>query len=161
MNICIVVQMIQTEDRRRYEKPAARRRDSMAGVAEPARFPIRFSSGNGILFRGLLISPSNSFVELHDDSMTVRLGWAFSARIPRRLVARAGPGKPPRIPLTAGAHGWAGRWLVNGAPDGIVAIELTEPVRAYVAGFPIRLRHLSVSLEDPDGFLAALGAPPT
>jgi hypothetical protein len=42
-----------------------------------------------------------------------------------------------------------------------VAIELTEPVRAYVAGFPIRLRHLSVSLEDPDGFLAALGAPAT
>ena len=128
-------------------------------MAEAMRFPIRFSSGNGILFRGLLITPSGSYAELGDDTIQVRLGWAFSARIPRPLVARAGPGRRPRIPLTAGAHGWAGRWLVNGAPDGIVAIELTEPVRAFVAGFPIRLRHLAVSLEDPDGFLAALGAP--
>jgi hypothetical protein len=128
-------------------------------MAETARFPIRFSSANGILFRGLLISPANSYVELDDETLHVRMGWAFSARIPRRLIARAGPGKPPRIPLTAGAHGWGGRWLVNGAPDGIVDIELSEPVRAFVAGFPIRLRRLSVSLEDPDGFLAALGVP--
>src|SRR5437588_4397484 len=124
----------------------------MAGMAEPVRFPIRFSSGNGILFRGLLIAPSHSSVELDDDSIKVRMGWAFSARIPRRLVARADPGRRPRIPLTAGAHGWGGRWLVNGAPDGIVDIELAEPVRAFGAGFPIRLKVLAVSREDPDGF---------
>ena len=128
-------------------------------MAQPARFPIRFSPANSILFRGLLIPPSSSFVELSDDTIRVRLSWAFSARIPRRLVATAGPGKPPTIRLTAGAHGWGGRWLVNGAPDGIVALELSEPVRAFTAGFPIRLRHLAVSLEDPDAFLAALGAP--
>ena len=129
------------------------------GMADPVRFPIRFSSGNGILFRGLLISPSNSFVDLGGETVHVRLGWAFSGRIPRRLVQRAAMGKPPAIRFTAGAHGWGGRWLVNGAPDGIVDIELTEPVRAFVAGFPIRLRVLSVSLEDPDGFLEAVGAP--
>jgi hypothetical protein len=134
-------------------------RESMRGMADPARFPIRFSSANGILFRGLLLPPSGSYVELDGDSIHVRMGWAFSARIPRPLVARAGPGKPPRIPLTAGAHGWAGRWLVNGAPDGIVDIELSEPVRAHVVAFPVRLKVLSVSLEDPDGFLATLGAP--
>ena len=125
-------------------------------MAATVRFPIRFSKPNGILFRGLLISPSNAFVELGDDTIVVRMAWAFSARIPRRLVARAGPGKPPTIRLTAGAHGWAGKWLVNGAPDGIVDVELTEPVRAFVAGFPIRLKVLSVSLDDPDGFLAAV-----
>jgi hypothetical protein len=134
------------------------RRASMAGMAEPVRFPIRFSPGNAVLFRGLLIPPSASYVELDDDTVHVRLAWAFSARIPRRLVASAGPGKRPTIPLTAGAHGWNGRWLVNASPDGIVAVELTEGVRAFVAGFPIRLRLLAVSLEDPDGFLAALGA---
>jgi hypothetical protein len=127
-------------------------------MSETTRFPLRFSSANGVLFRGLLISPGHSCVELDGDTVHVRMGWAFSARIPRRLVARAGPGKRPRIPLTAGAHGWNGRWLVNGAPDGIIDIELTEPVRASVAGFPIRLKVLSVSLEDPDGFLGALGA---
>ena len=49
--------------------------------------------------------------------------------------------------------------LEDGSPDGIVAIELAEPVRAFVAGFPIRLKILAVSLEDPDGFLGTLGAP--
>ena len=129
-------------------------------MADPRRFPIRFNSFNGILFRGLLISPASSSVELDDDSLRVRLAWAFSARIPRRLVAKAGPGRRPTIPLTAGAHGWGGRWLVNGSADGIVTMELSERVRAFVSGFPIRLKELSVSLEDPEGFLSALGAPP-
>jgi hypothetical protein len=131
----------------------------MAGMAAPARFPIRVSPGNSVLFRALLILPSASYVELDENTIHVRLGWAFSARIPRRLVVAAGPGKRPTIPLTAGAHGWNGRWLVNGAPDGIVKVELSEPTRAFTAGFPIRLKVLAVSLEDPDGFLAALGAP--
>ena len=134
-------------------------RATMARMADTVRFPIRFTSGNGIVFRGLLISPSKSFVELDNETISVRLGWAFSARIPRRLVKRAGPGKAPAIRFTAGAHGWAGRWLVNGAPDGIVDVEFTEAVRAAVSGFPIRLDVLAVSLEDPDRFLAALGAP--
>ena len=131
----------------------------MTGMAPPVRFPIRCSPGNRLLFRVLLIFPSAAYVELADDTIRVRLGWAFSARIPRRLVTRAGPGRKPRIPLTAGAHGWAGRWLVNGSPDGIVEVELSERTRAFTAGFPIRLKKLSVSLEDPEGFLGALRAP--
>ena len=128
----------------------------MAAMTESVRFPIRFTAANGILFRGLLIAPSGAYVELDRDTIHVRMGWAFSARIPRPLVAKAGPGKPPTLRLTAGAHGWRGRWLVNGAPDGIVTIELSEPVRASVSGFPIRLKQLSVSLEDPDGFVKQL-----
>ena len=56
-------------------------------MADPRRFPIRINSFNSILFRGLLISPSNAAVELADDTIHVHLAWAFSARIPRRLVA--------------------------------------------------------------------------
>jgi len=129
-------------------------------MADPRRFPIRFNSFNGVLLRGLLISPSNAAVELGDDTVHVRMAWAFSARIPRRLVAKAGLGPAPTIPFTAGAHGWRGRWLVNGSADGIVTMDLSEAVRANVAGFPIRLKELSVSLDDPEGFLGALGAPP-
>ena len=126
-------------------------------MAGTARYPIRFSAVNRMLFRLLLIPPSSAYVELDGDTIRVRMSWAFSGRIPRRLVSAAGPGKPPVIRFTAGAHGWGGRWLVNGSATGIVALELSEPVRAYVTGFPIRLKELSVSLEDPDGFLAALG----
>jgi len=131
----------------------------MAAMTPPVRYPIRCSPGNRLLFRLLLILPSASYVELGDDTLTVRLGWAFRARIPRRLVTRAGPGRRPRIPLTAGAHGWAGKWLVNGSPDGIVEIGLGERVRAFVVGFPVRLRVLAVSLDDPEGFLGALSVP--
>ena len=129
-------------------------------MAESHRFPIRFSPGNRVLFRCLLIWPSSSYVEFDGETLRVHMGWAFSARIPRHLVARAGPGKPPFIRFTAGAHWWGrGRWLVNGSPDGIVDVELSDPVRAFCI-VPIRLKMLSVSLEDPEGFLAALGAAP-
>jgi hypothetical protein len=137
-------------------------------MAEPRRFPIRTNAFNRVLFRLLLILPSNSSVDVDGDTVRVRLGWAFSARIPSRLIARAGLGftgkglgywRTPLLRITAGAHGWGGRWLVNGSPDGIVTVEMAEPVRAFVTGFPIRLKQLSVSLDDPEGFLAALGAP--
>jgi hypothetical protein len=127
------------------------------GVDGARRFPIRFTPVNRVLLTCLLCPPSRAYVDLDGDMLRVRMGWAFSARIPRRLVARACPGEPPFIRFTAGAHWWGGRWLVNGAPDGIVDIELSEPVRAFCI-VPIRLKVLSVSLEDPDGFLAALGA---
>jgi hypothetical protein len=120
------------------------------------QFPISFTKANRAVLRGMLIPPRSAYVEVTDDTIEVRMGWAFSARIPRRLVARTGPGKPPAIPFTAGAHGWRGRWLVNGSPDGIVEIELSEPGRASTLGVPIRLKTLSVSLEDPEGFLAAV-----
>ena len=129
-------------------------------MAEPRRFPIRFSSGNGILFRGLLIPPSSALWTSTTRRSMFGLAGRFSARIPRWIAAGAGLGRPPTIRFTAGAHGWGGRWLVNGAPDGIVTVDLSEPVRAFVSGFPIRLKELSVSLEDPEGFLGALGAPP-
>jgi hypothetical protein len=41
--------------------------------------------------------------------------------------------------------------------SGIVTLEIQPPARAWVIGFPVRLRKLHISLEDPDGFLAAVG----
>lgn len=61
-----------------------------------------------------------------------------------------------RVAITRGVHGWAGRWLVNGAGDGILAIDLEPRQRAYVMGFPIRLRQLLVSVEDPRALATAL-----
>jgi len=121
------------------------------------RFPIRYSPWVALPFRLMALPPGGSFVELDDRTMRVRLGWAFSARIPRPLVAAARTAPP--VHLTIGAHGWRGRWLVNGARDGLVEVDLSEPVRAFTAGFPLRLRQLAVSLDDPDAFLAALDAP--
>ena len=48
---------------------------------------------------------------------------------------------------------------MNGSLHGVVTLAIEPPVRARAFGLPIRLRWLAMSLRDPDGFLAALGAP--
>ncbi|MGH9037979.1 MAG: hypothetical protein ACRD0O_19650 [Acidimicrobiia bacterium] len=122
------------------------------------RFPILYSGINTKVFPVLGLPRSGSYVELDDDAVRVRLGWGFSAHIARRAIT--GAGRAPDIRgITAGAHGWRGRWLVNGSRQGIVSLDIDPPTRAWTLAIPVRLRQLAVSLEDPDGFLAALGAP--
>jgi hypothetical protein len=119
------------------------------------RFAITFDAGYAVLSRALFISPSDSYVKLAGNEVSVRMGWAFRATFARSCVARASvTGK--RLPLTRGVHGWAGRWLVNGAGDGILAIDFEPRQRAYVTCFPVRLRRLLVSVEDPRALATAL-----
>jgi hypothetical protein len=125
------------------------------------RFPILYTGINAKLFPLLALPRSSSYVELDDDSLRVQLGWGFTARIPRRSISAAArspdlSGIPAGI--TAGAHGWHGRWLVNGSRRGIVRLDIDPPVRAWTLAIPVRLRQLLVSLEDPEGFLTALAA---
>jgi hypothetical protein len=64
---------------------------------------------------------------------------------------------------TYGVHSHSGRWLVNGSPDGLV--ELTIEPRCYTGRKPVSLftrgkvNALTLSLADPDGFIAALQPP--
>ena len=122
------------------------------------RFPILYSGINATLFAVLGLPRSRSYLELDDDSLRVRLGWGFTARIPRRSITAAQRDRDVRG-ITAGAHGWRGRWLVNGSSQGIVRLDIDPAVRAWTLAIPVQLRRLLVSLEDPEGFLAALGAP--
>jgi hypothetical protein len=124
-------------------------------MATPTRFPIRFDAGFAALSRVLLLSPSDSYVEIAGDRVAARMGWAFRAAFERARV-RAASSLGKRIPLTRGVHGWAGRWLVNGAGEAIVSIDLEPPQRAYVLGVPVRLRQLQVSVDDPAALIAAL-----
>ncbi len=54
-----------------------------------------------------------------------------------------------------------GVWAVNGSAKGTVWIDVDSPVRARVAGLPIRLRRLALGLEDPGGFIDGLGVDET
>jgi hypothetical protein len=108
-----------------------------------------------LLSRALLIPPEDSFVDVERDQVSVRMAWAFRATFDRARVAGASV-VAKRVPLTRGVHGWAGRWLVNGAGDGIVAIDLEPPQRARVLGVPVRLRQLQVSVDDPAALAGAL-----
>jgi hypothetical protein len=88
-------------------------------MAAATRFPIKFEPAYALLSRSLFISPANSYVEIEDDRVSVRMAWAFRASVDRSAVQGTSVlGR--RIPLTRGVHGWAGRWLVNGTGDASV-----------------------------------------
>jgi hypothetical protein len=100
-----------------------------------------------------------SGVDLDSDELRIRLGWAFRMSAPRATVARAGE-YPHWMWFSIGAHtDLRGRWLVNGSGRGLVRIVLSEPARGRSCGIPIKPREVNVSLDDPQGFLTALGAP--
>ncbi len=107
------------------------------------------------------LGPRWSYVDLSADALQVRMGWGFHARIPRRSIIQARQlGQRRDIWYAVGIHTLrGGRWIVNGSLHGVVALEIEPPVRARAFGLPIRLRWLAMSLRDPDGFLAAVGAP--
>ncbi len=112
------------------------------------RVPIRFERWYALLSTSVLLFPSDSYVEIRDDEVECRMGWAFRARFPRSAVS--GAKRLERRPLSRGVHGFAGRWLVNGSGDRILAVELEPPQRGWVLGVPVKLRQLLVSVDDPE-----------
>jgi hypothetical protein len=118
------------------------------------RFPIRFDGWYAVLSSAVLLPPSDSWLEMDEQAVRVRMAWAFRCSFPRAAVASATVLNS--TPLSRGVHGFAGRWLVNGSGRGIVTIELAPVQRGYVMGFPVRLRQLMVSVAEPDELIAAL-----
>jgi hypothetical protein len=121
------------------------------------RFPILFTGLNRAM-RVLGLSPGRSWVEVGDDLLRVRMSWAFSLDAPLVNVRDARPDSG-RVGGW-GVHGWRGRWLVNGSSSGLVGIDLSPPVRGRLGPVPIGVRQLRVSVEDPEGLVAALTTRP-
>ena len=96
-----------------------------------------------------------SRIIVSDDELDVEMGWAFRGVIARDSIRSARPWHG--LVLGWGAHGWRGRWLVNGSSKGIVVLEIDPPGRGKVMGFPVALRELALSVEDPQEFCTALG----
>ena len=108
--------------------------------------------------------PSRCYVDVDDTHLRVRMGMWFELDTERTVVRSVAPDHG-RV-LGWGVHGWRGQWLVNGSASGLVRIELEPSVRAWMGPAPLRVRVLRVSVDDPDGLVAALapattpGAPP-
>ena len=118
------------------------------------QFEIDYSRGNRF-FMGLIgVGPRFSGVVIDDEQVSVRMGWGFQAHIPLTGIQRVASTVRPFFAW--GAHGWRGRWLVNGSSKGIVALEIDPPARGWAIGFPLRLRVVYISLADPDAFITAL-----
>lgn len=95
---------------------------------------------------------ANSYVDVSDGLVRVRLGFAFDATFPSDAVQNVGHLKG-RTPYSIGAHGWRGRWLVNGARRPLVTIDLDPTQRARVLGVPVKLHQLTVSVDEPDALI--------
>jgi hypothetical protein len=122
-------------------------------VVPAERFALRYG-----VFKPLLLAmglgPGLSHVDLTDERVRIRMGWAFSADLPRSAIGSSGASDGPVGGI--GVHGWRGAWLVNGAASGLVTIGFVPTQRARVIGLPVALHTLRLSLEEPEAFLAAL-----
>ena len=117
------------------------------------RFPIRYSKPWNWLLTVLLLPARLAYIRVDGDTVKVRMGWAFRAKFPRSEVVDVVKHRPV---ISVGVHGWRGRWLVNGANRPIASVELAQPARARVLGFPVKLRELLVSVDDRDALRNAL-----
>jgi hypothetical protein len=98
------------------------------------------------------LGPNRSALRVDGDTLHVRFGWGFRSEIPLTSIKDA---KRNHDKVYAwGAHGWRGRWLVNGSSNDIVELTIDPPARAYVMGAPIKLRTLYVSVTDPEALIA-------
>jgi len=100
------------------------------------------------VFRPLLsalgMGPRFSRIELDGERLHVRMGWTFDTKIPVSQITEV----QPRQGLVGGigVHGWRGRWLVNGATTGLLALTIDPPVRAWATGIPV---HAALSQSHP------------
>lgn len=97
----------------------------------------------------------SSFVDVDSSEVRFRMSWGFRADVPVtsiRAVTLIGDRKFGSI----GVHGWRGHWLVNGSLRGLVTIDIDPSDRFRIMGLPLRLDQVTVSVEDPEGFIAAL-----
>ncbi len=123
-------------------------------VRPTKRFPLRFDPWYRLLSTVVFLPPSGAYVEVDNDRVEVRMSWGFRASF--AVAAVTNTSLFGRKPMSRGVHGWNGRWLVNGSGEGIVVLLLSPDQRAWVMGFPVRLRELMVSVEDPVGLQALL-----
>ena len=124
-------------------------------VGGSRRFPISFDDWYRVVSTAMGLLPSRSYVSIDQEQVEVRMGWAFRSHFPRSTVESSS--ELEISPLSRGVHGFGGRWLVNGSGHGIVRLELSPRQRAYVIGFPVRLKSLLVSVSEPSALAEAVG----
>jgi hypothetical protein len=118
-------------------------------------FRLSFNWPMRVLMTVLLAGPRFCRVTVSPSDLDVRMGvggWAFAARVPVSSIVEVGR-YSGRV-LGWGAHGFRGWWLVNGSSRGLVTMAIEPVGRGRCLGFPIKLRQLTISLDDPDGFIA-------
>ena len=102
--------------------------------------------------------PGRGGVEVDPTVLRVRMA-GFHLDIPRSAV-RSAARSVRSVRGTIGVHGRRGRWLVNGSYNGLVELAIEPPCYTPRQPSTLFLRSkvssLTISLVDPDGFIAAV-----
>lgn len=93
-------------------------------------------------------------VEVSRQVLLVSLGWSFRVAVPRGAIQAVD--SVPWRRYSIGAHGWRGRWLVNTTTEPLVRIRIDPATHGRILGFPIRVRELTLSIDDVAAFLTDL-----
>ena len=100
--------------------------------------------------------PQNCYVEVGHESVEIRMGPLFRQRV---ALAEISDVYRRSWPLWLGL-GWRtdlrGTIGLISNRAGVVEIGLRQPIRAWIAPWPIKVRRIAVSVADPDGLIAAL-----
>jgi hypothetical protein len=122
-------------------------------------FAMRYTPFMRVLLGLILAGPRHTRIHVDDRTLELRMGaggWAYSTRVPRSSIRSAAIRTERLRGWGWGAHGWRGRWLVNGSMKDLVSVKVDPPARARCLGWPIRLRELIVSPEEPAALVEAL-----
>lgn len=136
--------------------------ENRAGTEGPRRFAISYAGMGPIsLWADTLLGGGVDGGRVEIDADFLRLRMAdFKVDVPRASVRRA-ERSSVRTRGTIGVHARSGRWLANGSADGLVEITVDPPChteRCLSSMFRrMKVVALTVSLVDPDGFVAATG----
>jgi hypothetical protein len=123
--------------------------DTWTGRVSDTLDRLLFHAGRGV-----------SAVEVDAAQIRVRMG-SFKLDLPRSSV-RSVRRSQARVGGTTGVHGRHGRWLVNGSAEGLVELAVDPPghispsIDTLFGLGPSRVDQLTMSLDDPDGFIAAV-----
>ena len=98
------------------------------------RIPIKYGTARVAAHDVSASRRARAYLERTGDDIEVRMGWAF--RDAARGAATSSATNRYGRSISIGVHGWRGRWLVNGASEPIVGLELREPVPGRVSGSP-------------------------
>jgi hypothetical protein len=121
-------------------------------------FAMRYDRWYRPLATALGMGPKRTIIRVAGDTLHVKHGWAFQLEIPLNNItsARRISGRP----ASWGVHTGGDVWLVNASRDGVVELKLARPVTSKSVKFQSNswgeVRSLYLSLQDPDGFVAAI-----
>ena len=121
------------------------------------KFSFSYSRFMRAVMTPMLAGPARSTIRVERDRVVVEMGiggWAFAATVPKSSIVEVTPVTGPVWGW--GAHGWRGRWLVNGSSRGLVRLRLAPSARGRCLLVPLKVRELTLSLTDVEGFVAAL-----